>query len=369
MSPTQAASQHWCITPRDPLVARDGRPFFAGGGSRMKSLDWLMPSVVAGAFRSLYGLQRGVDFATEAGELLKIRCDGALPVVDNEMYFPAPANCAARRDAQGILRYSRLKPDAQGQIVVDILAPAQPVPVWWSRANLERWLTRQEITLPNPQRQRVPGYVPLIAHDARNHVRINDALRKGEDEMLFETVGLDLSLPGSHAVVQLAARTVAPDAVSPSLHTLGGERRMVYWGNGESSLWTCPEAVQRALTETTQVCLVLATPGWFKDGSFPVAVGATWKPPGVHDVELTFKGACLHRWQAVSGWAMREVNGAPRGPKALRRLAPAGSVYFFTCNKGDGAQLASHWLESVSDDTDGGQLRRDGFGLALWGVW
>jgi CRISPR-associated protein Cmr3 len=40
---------------RDPLIARDGRPFGTGQGSRMRSLDWLLPSVLAGSFRSLVG--------------------------------------------------------------------------------------------------------------------------------------------------------------------------------------------------------------------------------------------------------------------------------------------------------------------------
>lgn len=32
------------ITPRDPIVARDARP--AGKGNRLRSLDWIHPSVL-----------------------------------------------------------------------------------------------------------------------------------------------------------------------------------------------------------------------------------------------------------------------------------------------------------------------------------
>jgi CRISPR-associated protein Cmr3 len=52
-------------------------------------------------------------------------------------------------------------------------------------------------------------------------------------------------------------------------------------------------------------------------------------------------------------------------PKAARRLAPAGSVYFFEA-RGATSALARLWLEPVSDLP---QDRNDGFGLALWGVW
>lgn len=367
---SNSALQHWLITPRDPLVARDGRPFLAGGGSRMKSLDWLMPSVLAGSFRSLYGTQQGSDFATDAAELMNIESAGPLPVVGNELYFPAPANCAARLDATGRLCYERLAPGKDGAMVITTLEAEEPVPTWWSRANLERWLTRRAVTLPAPRQHPPGGYLRQLARDPRNHVRMDDALRKGKDEMLFETVGLDMSLPASHEVVRLAARTAAPKSVQASLHTLGGERRTVHWGVGCKPLWECPDAIKTALTGAERVCMVLATPAWFSSGGFPVEHGSEWTPPGcLTGPKLKFAGACLDRWVAVSGWAMRPVNGALAGPKPLRRLAPAGSVYFFTCKKGDGEILATRWLQIVSDDANGGQLRRDGFGLALWGVW
>ena len=48
-------------------------------------------------------------------------------------------------------------------------------------------------------------------------------------------------------------------------------------------------------------------------------------------------------------------------------MVPAGGVYFFEKEKGDGRVLADNaWLRSVSDAT---QDRNDGFGLAVWGRW
>jgi CRISPR-associated protein Cmr3 len=56
----------------------------------------------------------------------------------------------------------------------------------------------------------------------------------------------------------------------------------------------------------------------------------------------------------------------PRGPKPVRRMVPAGGVYFFELLKGQSSDLEKLWLESVSDEE---QDRRDGFGLATWGIW
>ncbi len=40
------------LTPHDPLIARDSRPFGVGQGNRMRGLLWPLPSVVAGSCRS-----------------------------------------------------------------------------------------------------------------------------------------------------------------------------------------------------------------------------------------------------------------------------------------------------------------------------
>ena len=74
----------------------------------------------------------------------------------------------------------------------------------------------------------------------------------------------------------------------------------------------------------------------------------------------------MERWRAVSGWNLEK---GKRGPKAIRRLVPAGSVYFFELKDGNPADLAKLWLKSVSDKGQDGQDRRDGFGLAMWGIW
>ena len=72
----------------------------------------------------------------------------------------------------------------------------------------------------------------------------------------------------------------------------------------------------------------------------------------------------MERWKPISGWGLENVIV---GPKRVRRLVPAGSVYFFKIVPGSAAELLDKlWLHSVADDD---QDRRDGFGLALWGLW
>jgi CRISPR-associated protein Cmr3 len=77
---------------------------------------------------------------------------------------------------------------------------------------------------------------------------------------------------------------------------------------------------------------------------------------------LKLVGVCIQRWRAVSGWSLAK----PRGPKPIKRMVPAGGVYFFEVLDGNTSALAPNWLRPVSDDK---QDRRNGFGLAAWGIW
>jgi CRISPR-associated protein Cmr3 len=69
----------------------------------------------------------------------------------------------------------------------------------------------------------------------------------------------------------------------------------------------------------------------------------------------------VERWQAVSGWDM-----VARKPKAIRRVTPAGSVYWFEIVKATEDWAKKLWLTPISDSE---QDRRDGFGLVLPGIW
>ena len=87
-----------CISGRDPLVARDGRPLAPGQGNRMRSSGWLYPSVVAGSFRTALAKAAGRDFdeATQ-NELLRIDRLKRLALwpwaMGNCILLPAPNDC------------------------------------------------------------------------------------------------------------------------------------------------------------------------------------------------------------------------------------------------------------------------------------
>ncbi|HVS38758.1 MAG TPA: type III-B CRISPR module-associated Cmr3 family protein [Gemmataceae bacterium] len=378
------------LTACDPIVTRDGRPFGVGQGNRMKGLAWPYPSVVAGSFRTaLVKATKGRDFTGDTPtKLMAIPVAGVFPVADGKLYLPAPSDCFVHRD-KGPLQVYPQPPVAGGcdfpaaglwpvmlteeQAKTD--AKPEETPAWWPVDDkLTAWLTEKSVAFDDRT------FLSAAKSQVRDHVQLDCVTGAAAESQLFATEGLSLThLPrfgvkegrfeDKYADITLSARVEADGwnvATLNMLHPLGGERRLVRWqANGNGALWTCPPAVANALAGANRIRMVLATPAVFKHG---------WRPNWINEATLTGRpdwwadgpnlqlvGVSIARWKAVSGWSLAE----PRGPKPIKRLAPAGGVYFFKTND-NAASLKDRWLQPVSDEV---QDRNDGFGLAVWGVW
>jgi hypothetical protein len=90
------------LTCRDPIVSRDGSPFGAGQGTRMRSTDWVLPSVVAGSLHSTIGKAAARDFSLEtAQDLLQVEVHGVFPQAEGTLYLPAPHDCVVHPRTPG----------------------------------------------------------------------------------------------------------------------------------------------------------------------------------------------------------------------------------------------------------------------------
>lgn len=379
-------STHLKITPRDPIIARDARPF--GAGHRMKSYDWPYPSVIAGSLRTLLGKLSGNQFtAGDVKNLLAIQVAGPLPMVNGELYFPAPRDLLVWEDASDVKKRNLmplrpvplrededcgLDPGMSPVLVRDDVKPAR-VPAFWSSNHVYQWLLDESGTrFPAPSRPEGAGggFLDAPKKDERIHVQIEWQSGAAEEGLLFKTIGLDL-LAKDHnrppLQVSLAARIDVGNgyadtvAALDALHPCGGERRLAHWRTDRNQVWDCPDGMVDKLRNASRVRLVLATPAHFGQG---------WKPDWILHradelgVGLRLVSACVERWKPIAGFSLEPGR---LGSKPARRLVPAGSVYFFEVDKGDAASLAEQlWLQPVSDEE---QDRRDGFGLALWGAW
>ncbi|MGO8896914.1 MAG: type III-B CRISPR module-associated Cmr3 family protein [Isosphaeraceae bacterium] len=392
------------LTPHDPIIARDGRPFGAGQGNRMRGLNWPLPSVVAGSFRTaLVKAHPDLDFGGDVPRrVMAIEVAGAFPTVGEELYLPAPNDCVWNGET-GEIHAVKPLPIGEGgcDFPVDGLRPAiysddpqkpdfkpKPVPAWWPVGKLTDWLLGKPETFD--ARFLDARFLNAAVQETRDHVSLDAERGAAAEGQIFATAGLSVThlprfdpnnLPQDQksktfaerfAEITLSVRvTIAEKAFEHvenlnTWHPLGGERRLVHWQRTEAAdLWKCPEPLRPALGGAEQIRMVLATPAIFDNGWRPAWLDAstlTGKPIG-DGPTLKLVGLSNARWKAVSGWSL----APPRGPKPIRRMVPAGSVYFFEKVEGDTNILATQgWLRPVSDSP---QDRNDGFGLAIWGTW
>lgn len=361
---------HYTIRPLDPLVFGDGRPFSSDPGALAAGgLLLPMPSTLAGAVRTAIG--RG-QASPDWSALRDRAVHGPLFAVDGTVYAPAPADAFLMSEREE-LRLVRARPtEVAGNGGTDLPDGLTPVgypvgteafepskhdpPRWMSLDDLAAWYAdgtlfggkgqggvwKVSLTEGKP-----PWYKsdPRIERDLRVHVGISHATLAAEKGMLYQTTGA-----AYHDKQALLVRTEGD--VSPGVMPLGGERRLACLSAGDANAWECPADVRTRLSSATQVAMVLVTPAVFELG---------YKPKNLQDTlgaNVTLVAATMSRREAVSGWDL--VKG---GPKPVRWLAPAGSVYFLNVPPGDGVQLAERWLHPVSDHPDD---RRDGFGLAVF---
>lgn len=406
------------IQPRDSIVARDGRPFGLNQGRRMKPLDWPLPSVVAGSLRTaVVKATSHLQFDDPTKQALKsLEIAGAFPAFEDELYLPAPVDCVTKEKREGVLEVLRVRPQEPGtEAACDLPAGLRPVmlgfdqadegfkpgpvPAWWPATKLGAWLAMTGNADPKGN-WFDDSFLDRPTKEFRDHVCLDSDRGAADEGKIYQTATLrigflpkfgakiDASFDQRHTDVSLAARVIDGRSRFEHLeslscwHPLGGERRLVHWRAREKSApaWQCPSEVRNALSgNTRRVRMLLASPAIFKDGWRPGWLDGPndgplqGKPPIPDAPILKLVAASVPRWQAVSGWSYEPVvdpdrRGATRpGPKPIRRMVPAGAVYFFEVVEGDASKLAEHgWLRPVSDDE---QERRDGFGLAAWGVW
>ncbi len=416
------------LTPRDPLIARDGRPF--SDGLRMRSLDWLYPSVLTGSLRTMLGNLGGgfpdasdPQYETLTSKLKSLAVAGPFPAIDGQLHFPSPQDIAVRKGADNLLdtfaarpvelsaRFpgagcdlpNGLEPALLPDTIADDFKPDN-LPAFWSCEQMVRWLTSGDGSgfLAKGTSSWPDGFVQAPNKDTRTHVQMDFSTGAGKEGMLFQSTGLVVerfrraSEQVSTTTGALAVRVADAGDQRQLLetldrwHPLGGERRLVRWRCDTAQHgWQCPVEIRHELTKLQSVKhgfvrLVLASPALFADGwkpgwlqpdagSPPSTKYLAGQIPGT-SVRVRLISACIDRWKPISGWGYEPhefttENGQRKpkyGPKAVRRLVPAGGVYFFKVDSGDPAELADRWLASVCDDPQDG---RDGFGLALWGVW
>lgn len=373
----------WTLSPRDPLVVRDGRPNH--GRSESTTLPFPYPSTIAGTVRTRLGSdERGIfDPAQDLDALRRVALRGPLLVGldDGALYVPRPRDAITFGVEAGGRVLRRLVPveRPEGSLFDKALdgapvgfasehaqSPGKPAPsaALWPWTLLARWLTEPR-AMENGDADALLGEgLAALPVETRSHVKLGET-GTAEDGMLFQARGLrfttsdwrPLALAMDIADSNLGGRTLRA-GVGPC----GGERRLAHWEPAPKlALPALTDGVRAALltdVPRVRVRVVLLTPAIFTAGSKP---GQILAPRG--GVTPTLVAACVPRPETISGWDF-----ARRRPKASRRVVSAGSVYWIDLDGAPTDRVA--WAEEVmmSNISDDPQDVRDGFGLAAVGV-
>lgn len=355
------------LEPLDVLFLRGNR-LFGDPGSYGESLVPPWPSVVAGALRSRLLADDRVDLADFAAGRVT---HATLGTPAQPGSFAVTAFQLARRCADGRVEALVAPPadlvitedDPGNPTSVRALKPTPPAAGLLSSAPLPYLPVLAETTRGKPAggywlgeagwRKYLAGQVPapsdlvssqaLWKIDARVGVGLDAATGRASDGRLFSVQAVAMSKRGQggssgYDVGFLAGVTGSPLPKGGTVR-LGGDGRAASVQPATASL---PEPDHQALAKARRCRLVLTTPGIFPDG---------WRLPGMSaDGAFELDGvrghivcAAVPRAEVVSGWDLARWR-----PKAAKRAAPTGSVY---------------WIEQLEATSE--QLRK----LAERGLW
>lgn len=397
--------------PDSPLVFRSGRPFGAadaGGGG--ESLAFPLPATTAGALRAAWCDAAGHRHHDQHDHVLHaihvrgpLRCT-VLAAGVVEPWLAAPADAVqttptTRRERLSLVRLELEKdvePGAEAEATAGCDLPyglrplrlpeaveTGPAREGWALPELQAWLHR-----PSKSRQSITrtagGALPT---DLRTHVAIDSQGQRATDQGLFASEGLDFTLPAAQAesVQGLLLYVDAPADTENRLGALAGRHGRL-GADGHTAAYVhledhsppaCPATLAMQLDAVVPgdlLRLYLATPAcYLRNGCYPDGLRPEGIPqrlrgtlPGLAGWRFEVVAAAVGRFVAQAGYAMRSSGAAGTAGKPLRRLVPAGSVYWLRVleREENATPLSQRWWQSTCYV----EFARDGHGLGLWGL-
>ncbi|PSM32300.1 type III-B CRISPR module-associated Cmr3 family protein [Haliangium sp. UPWRP_2] len=395
----------WILEPRDTLLCRDARPSNLGAGA-MRTIDFPWPSTLAGLLRSRIGSDEHGQFTLGVADANQISVRGPLLVElgtpdRQKLWLPAPHDCfywadsetkVITRQALAPLRLASVFPGAQSDLPdwLELIGyERQPItgkpyerPAFWPWEDYLAWLMNPRAPSATWTQESFGSHgIKALPRERRQHVAIDPATQTARDGALFMTEMLRFVQTSAHgdgvkqlgllfacANPQASASPARP--LLPGCVMMGGERRLSFLREHDETFPDLPKFPEEFFVKKERTArVILLTPGIFKKG---------FAPPFIGSPEVKVIAAAVPRAQVVSGWDFqRDSQNKQKGAKPIRRMAPAGSVYWVRLpatmdQQATQAWLAKLWMQNLSDEPTSqeptSQDVRDGFGLCVVGL-
>lgn len=381
----------YVIAPRDGFFAKDGRGWFTSASGRARGLAWPWPTTIRGALRAAYG--RGLEDEADAPldrEDWPARTEGvalgaSLPLLGEagswsaaDRLWPVPADALYAVEDRAVRRLDPRPPPSAVQVArfgADAAAAAGlwrpaldkgkpgPRPRWWTEGEFSAWLAGGSV--PYHDAEARAGRSPQRRVDL--HLQIAPDTATAAEGMLFSTELCEADAADGRRWAVAAQVAVPEGRVLGGLTFLGGKRRLARIERPAADLFAPP--ADRADGPSPGLRVYVVTPACFAAGwrpdRFDLDAGGrlVGRLPGV-DGAVALRAAMVGRPEPVAGWDMRDHR-----PKPIRRLVPAGSVYFFTRVDGrpfSAAERDALWLSALPQADDD---LADGLGRAVAAPW
>lgn len=388
-SPIQTLSMPDEITFRlaacDTWFFRESRPHDVVGASELASLFPPPIRTLAGALRTYFGEQIGIDWQTlncaipgfdfqsalgGSDDLGQLQLNGPWIVLDGKRLYPAPFYLM-HGSKEGQPDLQRLQP---GQPVNcdlgHVRLPQLPIGLKGYKTLEQRWLTAQGMAqCLNGQSPAIDDVVTpeqLFSHEARLGIARDNTNRKVLDGKLYQTRHLRIQ-----DTVQIELDTQGLDDLlieqlnkhnQTNLLRLGGEGRM-------ASLERCStrEALPFAKSKTAETVLIhFLTPAdfnrqWYPDGFRCIEHnGLTIWQGQLKGIEISIEAAVIGKVHREGGWDMKNHR-----PRPVKSYIPAGSTWFCRLQQPIDWQFLTEKLhgQCIGNDTAFGR------GQILLGHW
>jgi CRISPR-associated protein Cmr3 len=382
------------LVPRDGFFFKDARGWYTSASGRTHGLAWPYPSSILGSIRTAYGKQAEAianetwasqewlknTKAVKLEKMIAFRKNIASQWSVSHRMWPRPLDALIINS--NIVKIKPRKPESDTTIMSDdngIPAKAlwfagieekdkpDKIASWWTDDAFTGWLAGGIVDIGKIADSKELSPVKRV----KTQVGINPDTYSTKEGVLFSTeVTETLSKVGKELLewaIGISFHTPEnTTSFENQIFLLGGVDYPANSLKAPDNAFAFPNDLNNAFSKGVRgLKVVLTTPAFFTEGWLPDGFGFSagayrGKLPGITG-DCILKSAVIDRAQSVSGWDM--VKGAP---KAIKRLVPAGSVYFF--EKSDGSTFTGNeanllWLSQI------GRLNDEGYGLVVPGVW
>jgi len=386
--------QSWALAPHDPLVLGIGRRLPALLPRMTRAVP--LPATLAGAIRAQFAGGRVDLDMKEAWNLLQsVSLRGPwLQRGNDEIFVRAPLHIRAYgHEGPRTLEFPHIekpKPN-EGFLLHDGAPSTMLTQLHWPESPpkakpLDEYLhvnTVRDLLLGTCKTLGPPE--KLFEFEGRVHVTINQLSQTAEPGALYSSSGVryaddvSIALEVTHSLPEPQQR----------FFVLGGETRTVARHDGKNFPVFDKSVYERALEghdkRVPGLLLMLVTPASYSTAEGDQGPGwlPRWLKNGQGEVEgirLTLETIATDRFIPLSGWSMAHREKHPQGQqRAVRRLVPAGTVYFLRIE--DGGQeawvrLCKHFWGQPIDKSDIGDEAallaapwRDGYGMVIPGLY